>query len=137
MPLPLVERSEQDVAQTVKKRVETLEDVRKCHHVAVRMTGKRVDITMRLSLDSNLRFENVHKIVLNIDREVKRVIPNARVTVQTEPVGESRRNLVAAVIEIVQAAPGSRGVEDIHIQKVDGKLCVDLHLEVSASARAL
>jgi divalent metal cation (Fe/Co/Zn/Cd) transporter len=38
------------------------------------------------------------------------------------------------VEEIAESVPGSRGVHDIHIQKIEGKLCVDLHLEVGANS---
>ena len=31
MPIPLVERSEKEIARAIKKRVETIDDVRDCH----------------------------------------------------------------------------------------------------------
>jgi len=101
--------------------------------VSVRITGKRFDVDMHVSLDSNLRFEDVHKIASNIEREVKSVVPNARVTVHTEPLGYGRGELRTLVKEVAEGVPSSRGVHNIHIQKINGKLCVDLHLEVSAN----
>jgi divalent metal cation (Fe/Co/Zn/Cd) transporter len=35
--------------------------------------------------------------------------------------------------ETAEGVPGSRGVHNIHIQKINGKLLVDFHLEVSAN----
>jgi len=133
MPIPLVERSQKEVAQIVKTRVEAIKDVKSCHRVSVRITGKRFDVDMHVSLDSNLRFEDVHKIASNVEREVKSVVPNARVTVHTEPLGYGRGELRTLVKEVAEGVPGSRGVHNIHIQKINGKLCVDLHLEVSAN----
>ena len=133
MPLPLVERSEKEIAQIIRKRVEAIKDVRGYHQLSVRMTGKRFYVEMHVLLDSNLRFEDAHKIASDIEREVKNVVPNARVTVHTEPVGGARGSIWRLVKETAEGVPGSRGVHNVHIQEINGKLCVDLHLEVSAN----
>ena len=133
MPLPLVERSEEEVAQIIRKRVEAIKDVRGYHQLSVHMTGKRFYVDMHVLLDSNLSFEDTHRIASDIEREVKKAVPNARVTIHTEPVGGSRESIWKLVKEIAEGVPGSRGVHNIHIQEINGKLCVDLHLEVSAN----
>jgi len=133
LPLPLVERSEKEIAQIIRKRVETIKDVRGYHQLSVHMTGKRFYVEMHILLDSNLRFEDTHKISSNIEREVKKVVPNARVTIHTEPLGASRESIWRLVKETAEKVPGSRGVHNIHIQEIDGKLCIDLHIEVSAN----
>jgi divalent metal cation (Fe/Co/Zn/Cd) transporter len=128
-----VERSEEEVAQIIRKRIEGIKDVRGCHQLSVRMTGKRFYVEMHILLDSNLRFEDTHKIASNIEREVKSVVPHARVTIHTEPLGSKRESIWKLVKEIAEGVPGSRGVHNIHIQEVDGKLYIDLHLEVAAN----
>jgi len=133
LPLPLVERSKEEIAQIIKKKVEALEDVKGYHQLSVRMTGKRFYVDMHVLLDKNLRFEDTHKIASNIEREVKSVIPNARVTIHTEPLGGSRESVWRLVKEVSEEVPGSRGVHNVHIQEIDGKLFIDLHLEVSAN----
>jgi divalent metal cation (Fe/Co/Zn/Cd) transporter len=133
LPLPLVERSQKEIAQIIKRKVEAIKDVRSCHQLSVRITGKRLDVDMHISLDSNLRFEEVHKIASDVEREVKDNFPTARVTVHTEPFKSGRESLWKLVKEVAESVPGSRDVHNIHVQKIDGKLCVDLHLEVSAN----
>lgn len=133
MPLPLVERSPKEIAHIIRRRVERIKDVRSCHQVSVRMTGKRFDVDMHVSLDSDLRFEDVHRIASDVEEEVKNVVPNARVTVHTEPLVSGRETIWRLVKEVAEGVPGSRGVHNIHIQKVDGKTTVDFHLEVSAN----
>ena len=128
-----MERSEKEIAQIIRKRVETIKDVRGYHQLSVHMTGKRFYVEMHVLLDSNLRFEDTHKISSNIEREVKKVVPNARVTIHTEPLGASRESIWRLVKETAEEVPGSRGVHNIHIQEIDGKLCIDLHIEVSAN----
>ena len=133
MPLPLVERSEREIANLVKKKIESIKDVKGYHQLTVHNTGKRVYVEMHVLLDSNLTFEETHRIASNIEAEVKNVFPNARVTIHTEPVGDGHDDLWEIVKEVAEGTPGSRGVHNIHIQKIDGKLCIDLHLEVSAN----
>jgi len=41
LPLPLVERSEEEIARIIRKKVEAIKDVRGYHQLSVRMTGKR------------------------------------------------------------------------------------------------
>jgi divalent metal cation (Fe/Co/Zn/Cd) transporter len=97
------------------------------------MSGKRFDVSMRVLLESDLNIEATHKIALDIEKEVKDVIPNARVSIDTEPFGNGQENTWRLVKEVAEGASGSRGVHNIHIQKIDGRLCIDLHLEVSAN----
>jgi divalent metal cation (Fe/Co/Zn/Cd) transporter len=133
LPFSLIDRSERDFARIIKKKVEELKDVKSCHQISVRMIGKRYDVTMHVSLDNNLKFEDVHKIASKVEDEVRNIIPNARVTVHTEPVGGNQNSLWKLVKDVAEGVSGSRGVHNIHIQEVDGKLYIDLHLEVAAN----
>ena len=133
MPIPLVERSEKEIARAIKKRVEALGEVKDCHQVTVRITGKRCDVDLHVSLDVSLRFEDVHRIASKIEREVRHILPRARVTVQTDPHGHRREDIRTLVKEIADKVPGSRGVHNVHVQRIDETLHLDLHLEVSAN----
>lgn len=133
MPIPIVERSEKEIANAVKKRVEAISDVKDCHQVTVRVTGKRCDVDLHVSLDISLSFEDVHRIASKIEREVRHILPQARVTVQTDPHGHRREDIRALVKEIAEKVPGSRGVHNVHVQRINEKLCLDFHLEVSAN----
>lgn len=134
MPLPLVERSPKEIARVIKQTIEGLEDVKGCRQVSVRVTGKRLDVSAHVFLESSLRFEDVHRIVSSIERAIRNNVQRiARITVQTEPVGHGRTGIAALVAEIAERVPGSRGVHNVHIQKIAGKWCVDLRLEVSAN----
>jgi divalent metal cation (Fe/Co/Zn/Cd) transporter len=133
LPLPLVDRSEEEIAQIIKKKVESIKDVKGVRQLNVRVSGKRVEVDMLALLDDNLEWEDAHRIALNIEREVIKGYPNARVTVHTEPFSNGQESVWRLVKDIAEQTPGSRGVHNIHIQRIDEKLCVDLHLEVSAN----
>jgi len=134
MPIPLLERSPKEVSERIKTAIEGVRQVKGCRQVSVRMTGKRLDISAHVLLDSSLRFEDVHRIVSDIERVVRSKVQRiARITVQTEPFGHARTGVASLVTEIAEKVPGSRGVHNVHIQKINGKFCVDLRLEVSAN----
>jgi divalent metal cation (Fe/Co/Zn/Cd) transporter len=134
MPIPLLERSPKETSQTIKSAIEELSEVKGVRNVSVRMTGKRLDITARVLLDNTLRFEDIHRIVSSIERQVRSKVQRiARITVQTEPVGHARTGLASLVSEIAENVAGSRGVHNVYIQRINGKICVDLRLEVGAN----
>jgi len=134
MPLPLVERSQEEIVQLLRSKIEEIPAVKGIHNIEVRMTGKRLDITAHILLDSTLEFEEVHKIVFEIEREIrKKVQRSARITVQTEPVGHVHHKMAARVVQVAEKVAGSRGVHNVHLQKVGGKWAVDLRVEVSAN----
>lgn len=133
LPLPLVDRSPEQIAQKIRRKVEAIKDVKGIRHVTVRFSGKRLDVDVHVFLDGNLRSEDTHRIAFNIEKQVRIQYPNARVSVDTEPVKSERESIWRAVKDAAEGASGSRGAHNVHIQTVDGKLYVDLHLEVSAN----
>ena len=133
MPIPVVERSEKEIAQIIRRKVEEIKGVKGYHQLNVRMTGKRFYVEMHVQLENNLKPEDAHKIALNIEREVKSVVPNARVSIHTEPFESDQESIWRLVKDIAEGVPGSRGIHNIHVLRSNGKLSVDLHLEVSAN----
>ena len=133
MPLPLIERSEREIAEKIRKKVEAMKEVKGVRQPIVRVSGKRIDVVIPVLLDSNLGWEESHRISLNVEREVTKEFPEARVTIHTEPLGDGSESLWKLVKDVAEGTPGSRGVHNIHIQRIDEKLYVDLHLEVSAN----
>lgn len=132
LPLPLVERSGKEISRAIVKRVKSIEKVKECRTPSIRMTGKRFSVVLPVSLDSNLGLEDTHRIAIDIERVVKSIVPNARIVIHTEPYRSDLENTWGLVKEIAEGVPGTRGVHNIHIQRIDGKLYIDLHLEVSA-----
>jgi len=133
LPLPIVERTEQEIRERISKKVEGLKDVKGIDQLQVRLTGKRTDVSLLVRVDRDLDWEEAHGIALDVEREVTREFPNARVVVNTQPLGKGKSGIWTLVKNIADAAPGSRGVHNIHIQTIDGKIAIDLHLEVDAN----
>ena len=133
MPIPLIEKSVKDITRTLKRHVELIKGVEDCHQLNVRITGKRCDVELVIEIDNKLDAENFRKVSLDVEQQIKRDLPNARVIVHSEPKIHDKESAWMLVKGIAEEAPGSRGVHNIHIQRIEGKLCVDLHLEVDSS----
>ncbi len=97
--------------------------------------GKKPYVRLLVSLDGSPDYEKIHRISSKIDHEVRRIVPNARVSIRSEPeVGarEENERVWELVRKIAEDEPGSRGAHNLHLQNLAGKLGVDFHLEVSA-----
>ena len=68
MPLPLVERSQEEIARAIEKRLRSMKDVRDCSKPSVRLTGKRVRVGVSVALENNLGFERTHIVEFSIER---------------------------------------------------------------------
>lgn len=133
MPLPLVERSQKEIAEAIEKKVKTVRGVNGVNQLDVRVSGKRLDVNMLVVVDDDLTWEDAHRIALSAERAVISDYPEARVVVNTEPSGTGAESVWALARDVADSVPGSRGVHNIHVQRIDQKLYVDLHLEVSAN----
>ena len=133
LPLPFVDRSRREITNMIRRKTETVRGVKDVRQVNVRISGKRLDVSLLVALDESEVAEDPHRISLKIEREILSEFPNARVAISTEPSENGQQDLWKLVKQIAEGTPGSRGVHNIHVQKVGKTLCVDLHLEVSAN----
>lgn len=99
----------------------------------MRLSAKRVRVELPVSLDENLGFEHTHEVGLRIEREVRKILPDARVILRTAPLKSNLENTWALISKITERIPGTRGVTNIHLQKVGGHLTADVNVEVSAN----
>jgi divalent metal cation (Fe/Co/Zn/Cd) transporter len=133
LTLPTGDRSSKQIEQNIRKKVEAVNAVKGIRHVTIRSSAKRLDIDVHVYLAQDVDPEEVHQVAFEIEKVVRTEHPNARISVDTEPFVSEGESIWNSVKDAAEGAPGSRGAHNIHIQTVDGKLCVDLHLEVSAN----
>jgi divalent metal cation (Fe/Co/Zn/Cd) transporter len=133
MPIPLVEPSEREAVRQIRRRIESIGDVRACKDVRMSFTRKKPYVYIDVWLKGNPGYEGIHRISSYIEAEVRSVVPNARIGIRSEPTGGVEpKNIWALVKKIAEEEPGSRGAHNIHFQDLGGKLGVDFHLEVSS-----
>jgi len=97
-------------------------------------TRKKPHVHVHVLLKGDHGYDGIHKISATIDHEVRKVVPNARVSIRSGPgeAGGEAERIWELVKRIAEDEPGSRGAHNIHIQSLGGKLGVDFHLEVAA-----
>jgi divalent metal cation (Fe/Co/Zn/Cd) transporter len=96
-------------------------------------TRKKPNIRLEVRLKGNPTHEETHRICSRIEGEVRHVVPNSRVDVNSASVElEDEEGLWSTVKAIAEKEPGSRGAQNIHLHEIDGKLGVDFLLPVSA-----
>ncbi len=123
-----------ETVRRIRRRVRALAGVKECVDVRMSFTRKKPHIHVHVLLDGDPDYDGIHRISATIDHEVRKVVPNARVTIRSDPAkggGEAER-IWELVKRIAEGEPGSRGAHNIHIQNLGGKLGVDFHLEVAA-----
>ncbi len=134
MPIPLLEPSVREKVRRIRRRVLAIEGVRDCE-VSMDSAEKKPHVLVWLVLEGNPWYEGIHGISSKVDHEVRKVIQNSRISIRSEPEA-GRRGEYESVWQLVKRTaerePGSRGVHNIHLQNLEGKLGVDFHLEVSA-----
>lgn len=134
LPIPLVEPSERETLRRIRRWVQAVDGVKECVDVRMTLTRKRPHVHVHVSLEGDPDYDGIHKISAIIDREVRKVVPYARVSIRSEPGkgGAEVKQIWELVKKIAEDEPGSRGAHNIHAQTFGGKLGVDFHLEVAA-----
>ncbi len=133
MPIPFFERSSAELGRMIERKVRDIKYVQSVRRVRVDLTGKKPVVVVVVWLDAKSNYEDTHRTALTIENEVKDILPNSRVLIRTEPPGSDRDHIWKLVKEVAETVPGSRGAHNVHIHKVNGKLGIDFHLEVSAN----
>jgi divalent metal cation (Fe/Co/Zn/Cd) transporter len=100
--------------------------------VRVRRAGHRHFVDVTISVSRTATFDQVHAISDAVERRITEIVP-ADVMVHMEPRAGAGENLFDAVRAIAQRR--GLAIHDLAANRVDGKLYLDLHLEVDESFR--
>jgi divalent metal cation (Fe/Co/Zn/Cd) transporter len=134
LPIPLVEPSERETLRRIRRRVQAVDGVKECVDVRMTFPGKKPYVRVHVTLKGQPDYEGIHKVSATIDHEVRKLLPNARVSIRSDSgEGEEEAERIWQLVKsIAEDEPGSRGAHNIHVQSFGGKLGVDFHLEVAA-----
>lgn len=116
----------------IRKKVNDIKGVKACVQIQVGPLRKKPHVHLHVWVDKNLSYEELHNVASHIEREVRNVVPDARVAIRTEPRGTDYYDLWKMVKDIASREPGSRGAHNIHVRELNGTIGLDFHLEVSA-----
>ena len=81
----ILDRAPQGLREKIKQSVESLQGVYDCHDIRVRTSGAKLFVDMHVLLNSTQSLEDAHRLTEDIEAVVKRLLPDADVTVHAEP----------------------------------------------------
>jgi len=111
----------------VKEAVEGLEGVISTERVRVRRAGNQHFVDVTISVPRSASFEQVHAISDAVERRVGEIVP-ADVMVHMEPRAAEDEHLFDAIR--VTAARRGLPVHEISADQLDGRLFIEMHMEV-------
>ena len=123
----LVDAAPAGLQEQISAAVAGLEGVLGAERVRLRRAGNRHFVDVTISVPRTASFEQVHEISDAVERRVSEILP-ADVMVHMEPRARANEHLFDAV----RAAAQRRGlaIHELTAQELEGRLFVELHLEV-------
>ncbi len=123
----LLDAAPHGLQERVAAAVESLPGVLAAERVRVRRAGHRHFVDVTISVPRTTSFEHVHEVSDAVERRVNEIVP-ADVMVHMEPRAGSGENLFDAIRAI--ASRRGMAIHDLSAQQLDGRLFIELHLEV-------
>ncbi len=97
--------------------------------VLMRRSGDTVFADVTISLRGDTSFEKAHEISDNVEKNIKKKIPNASTTIHFEPNWKNVP-LDAKILEIAKRVEGVKEVHNVITHKTKGKIYSNLHVMV-------
>jgi cation diffusion facilitator family transporter len=126
----LLDSAPAGLQERVTKVVEGMHGVLSTERVRVRRAGNKHFVDVTISVPRSASFEQVHAISDEVERRVGEIVP-ADVMVHMEPRAAEGEHLFDAIRAI--AARLGLAVHEISADQLDGRLFVEMHLEVDES----
>ncbi|HXQ26587.1 MAG TPA: cation-efflux pump [Candidatus Acidoferrales bacterium] len=113
--------------ERIARTVDETEGVLQTERVRVRRAGQRYFVDVTISVPRTASLEQAHAASDAVERSIERIVP-ADVVVHVEPRARSNEHL----FETIRAIAQRRGlaVHELSAHQLDGRLFVELHLEV-------
>jgi len=123
----LLDAAPHGLQERIAAAVATLPGVLAAERVRVRRAGHRHFVDVTISVPRTTSFEQVHEVSDAVERRVNDIVP-ADVMVHMEPRAAATENLFDAIRAI--AARRGLPIHELSAQQVNGRLFIELHLEV-------
>src|SRR5215470_15767288 len=123
----LLDAAPYELQEEVARAVGKMEGVQAVHRVRMRRAGNRYFVDATVSVPRTASLEQVHVWSDAIEKRVGEIVP-ADVVVHAEPQAPPRENLLESIRATAQRM--GQAIHDLSAHQQDGKLFVELHLEV-------
>jgi divalent metal cation (Fe/Co/Zn/Cd) transporter len=123
----LLDTAPRGLQERVAGAVQELEGVLSAERVRVRRAGNRHFVDVTISVPRTASFEQVHAISDAVERRVGEILP-ADVMVHMEPRAQAGEHLFDAIRAVAQRQ--GLAIHELSAYQLDGRLFIELHLEV-------
>ncbi len=128
----LLDRAPKDMIELVRKEVMSVEGVISCHDLRLRHSGARVFADLHLELDRTISLDRAHAVTLAVEEKIKKLCSGCDVVIHTEPASAREEDLVKMIVNIALEIKDVKGIHDIELHSIGGRLFVEYHLELQA-----
>ena len=124
----LVDEAPAEIRSRILREVERVEGVLEVEQARVRRAGAAYFVDLTVGLPRSETFEHAGQLVRTVTQAVRRVAPGADVVVHTLPRREYHESIFDRVRAV--AARNNVNVHDLSVQSRQGRLRVELHVEL-------
>jgi len=128
----LLDVAPRGLRERIARAVDETEGVLQTERVRVRRAGQRYFVDVTVSVPRTESLEQAHAASEAVERTIERIVPAADVLVHVEPRARDNEPL----LETIRAIAQRRGlaVHELAAHHLDGRLFIELHLEVDEEA---
>jgi cation diffusion facilitator family transporter len=116
------------VRSQIYDAVSRVEGVVEVDRVRIRRSGNRYFADLAVGMARSVTFQRSGQLIAAVSEAVRRILPNADVTVQPLPRAQRSENIFDRIRAV--ATLHNLNVHDISVQDVAGRLHVELHIEL-------
>jgi cation diffusion facilitator family transporter len=127
----LLDAAPEGLQERLASAIDQIDGVIGTERVRVRRAGNRHFVDVTIGVPRTATFEHVHEISDSVERRVAEIIP-ADVMVHMEPRAARNEHLFDAIRDIADRR--SLPIHELSAHQFDGRLQIDLHLEVDEKA---
>jgi divalent metal cation (Fe/Co/Zn/Cd) transporter len=116
------------VRASILARVSAVPGVIEVDRVRIRRAGNQYFADLEVGLSARATFQRSEEIALDVRRAVTEVLPGSDVVVRSVPRAGGEQNIFDRIRTV--AARNNFNIHDVSVQDLEGKLHVELHLEL-------
>ncbi|HEY0308709.1 MAG TPA: cation diffusion facilitator family transporter, partial [Acidobacteriaceae bacterium] len=124
----LLDATPKQTRRDLVRELNRIDGVHDVERVRVRHSGSENFVDLTIGLARNLTFQRSEQIVASATAAVQLILPGADVVVHTVPRATSTESIFDRIRAV--AARASAAIHEVTVQQLDGKLQVELHVEV-------
>lgn len=124
----LLDAAPAGVRASILARVSAVPGVIEVDRVRIRRAGNQYFADLEVGLSPRATFQRSEEIALDVRRAVTEVLPGSDVVVRSVPRAGGEQNIFDRIRTV--AARNNFNIHDVSVQDLEGKLHVELHLEL-------